>query len=80
MFDKKKLSNRELEVVKQLSMGLDTKAIASNLFITINTVKSHLNNITCKLELLTTCSGRSTKDKILVWYFREHLGIKEDLK
>jgi DNA-binding NarL/FixJ family response regulator len=78
MFDKK-LTNRELEVIKQLSMGLDTETIADNLSFSTHTIKSHIRNITYKLGLSNIHSCKSIKDKIVVWYFREYLGIKEDL-
>jgi DNA-binding NarL/FixJ family response regulator len=44
------LSVREIEVLEQLSKGLKNKEIASNLFISIATVKKHIENIYFKLQ------------------------------
>lgn len=50
--DKEKvlLSTRELEVLEQLSKGLKNQAIADNLFLSISTVKKHIENIYSKLQ------------------------------
>ena len=50
--DKEKflLSTRELEVLEQLSKGLKNQAIADNLFLSISTVKKHIENIYTKLQ------------------------------
>lgn len=44
------LSERELEILTQLSKGLKNKAIADNLFISSATVKKHIENIYKKLQ------------------------------
>jgi DNA-binding NarL/FixJ family response regulator len=44
------LSDRELEVLACLSEGLTTLQIAANLFISENTVKTHIRHILDKLE------------------------------
>ncbi len=44
------LSTRELEVLEQLSKGLKNQAIADNLFLSISTVKKHIENIYTKLQ------------------------------
>lgn len=47
------LTEREKEVLEQISQGLTNKEIAENLFITTNTVKRHLKAIFEKLEVHT---------------------------
>ncbi len=44
------LSQRELEVLKHLSTGCSNQQIADRLFISVNTVKTHLKNAFVKLE------------------------------
>lgn len=44
------LSTREIEVLEQLSKGLKNQAIADNLFLSISTVKKHIENIYTKLQ------------------------------
>lgn len=45
------LSQREYEVLKLIAEGLTNKEIATNLFVSINTVKSHIQKIFEKLEV-----------------------------
>lgn len=45
------LSNREFEVVEQLTKGLSNKKIATQLFVSESTIKTHLSNIYTKLEV-----------------------------
>lgn len=45
------LSNRELEVLVELTKGRANKVIADNLFVSINTVRTHLSSIYEKLEV-----------------------------
>jgi LuxR family maltose regulon positive regulatory protein len=45
------LSERELEVLRQVAMGKSNQQIADTLFITSGTVKKHLNNIFGKLSV-----------------------------
>jgi LuxR family maltose regulon positive regulatory protein len=45
------LSERELEVLELLAEGLTNSEIASRLFLTLNTVKSHSRNIYGKLDV-----------------------------
>lgn len=49
--DQKKLSERELEIIKLLSDGLSGKEIADKLFISPRTVETHKTNILTKLNL-----------------------------
>lgn len=44
------LSKREIEVLNQLAKGLSYQQIAKDLFISINTLKSHVSKIYAKLE------------------------------
>ena len=45
------LSERELEVLHFIAAGLQNKEIADKLFISLNTVKTHLKNINSKLDV-----------------------------
>lgn len=53
------LSKREMEILKLLGENLTNKEIADKMYITINTVKTHLKNILLKLEV----DGRSNAVK-----------------
>jgi len=44
------ISNRELEVLVQIAKGYSTKEIATNLFISENTVENHRKNLFHKLQ------------------------------
>jgi LuxR family maltose regulon positive regulatory protein len=44
------LSDRELEILRYMATGATNQAIADQLFITVGTVKSHINHILGKLE------------------------------
>jgi DNA-binding NarL/FixJ family response regulator len=45
------LTDREIEVLKQLGFGLSNREIAERLVITEGTVKNHVSNIITKLGL-----------------------------
>ncbi|MEH7107645.1 response regulator transcription factor [Bacillus sp. JJ1764] len=45
------LTKRELDVLKEIASGKSNKEIASSLFITEKTVKTHVSNLLAKLEL-----------------------------
>lgn len=45
------LSDRELEVLELVSKGFSNKEIAGNLFVSVNTVKTHLQKVYEKLEV-----------------------------
>ena len=45
------LSEREIEVLAELSNGLTNKAISEKLFVSVNTVKTHIKNIYTKLDV-----------------------------
>jgi DNA-binding NarL/FixJ family response regulator len=44
------LTEREIEVLKQVAAGCSNKVIAERLLITEDTVKGHVRNILSKLE------------------------------
>ncbi len=46
-----KLTAREVEVLEQLSKGLKYNAIADNLFLSIGTIRKHVENIYAKLQV-----------------------------
>lgn len=45
------ISDRELEVLELVALGLSNKEIAGKLFVSINTVKTHLSKLYEKLEV-----------------------------
>jgi ATP/maltotriose-dependent transcriptional regulator MalT len=47
------LSEREYSVLRLVSEGLSNQEIARNLFVTVSTVKTHLNNIYTKFQVHT---------------------------
>jgi DNA-binding NarL/FixJ family response regulator len=46
-----KLTTREIEVLEQLSKGLKYNAIAENLFLSVGTIRKHVENIYAKLQV-----------------------------
>jgi len=46
-----KLTTREIEVLEQLSKGLKYNFIAENLFLSVGTVRKHIENIYAKLQV-----------------------------
>jgi len=51
--DKQLLSEREIEILKTVALGMTNKEIGDKLYISINTVISHRKNITDKLGIKT---------------------------
>lgn len=49
--DEVKLSVRETEVLEQLSRGLKYNNIADNLFLSVGTIRKHIENIYAKLQV-----------------------------
>lgn len=49
--DDVKLTAREVEVLEQLSKGLKYNAIADNLFLSVGTIRKHVENIYTKLQV-----------------------------
>lgn len=71
MLTKTKLSSRELEVIRMLTQDLPYKLIADQMDISVNTVRTHIQNIQSKLDVH---SDRA----ILTWAY-EHNIIDEQL-
>jgi DNA-binding NarL/FixJ family response regulator len=44
------LSAREIDVLQSINLGLSNTSIATNLFITVSTVKTHVSSILRKLD------------------------------
>lgn len=49
--DELNISKRELEVLEQMAAGLSNQEIADQLFISLNTVKTHTSNLYVKLDV-----------------------------
>ncbi|HEV2591037.1 MAG TPA: response regulator transcription factor, partial [Gaiellaceae bacterium] len=62
------LTEREVEIVKAVSRGLSNKAIAAELWITVQTVKFHLTSVYRKL-------GISNRTEAASWALRTGLVI-----
>ncbi len=45
------LSKREMEVLQQIAEGHSNQEIADRLFVSLNTIKTHINNIYTKLDV-----------------------------
>ncbi|WP_455537596.1 response regulator transcription factor [Terrisporobacter sp.] len=58
------LTNREKEVLDMVGLGFTNKDIAKNLYLSENTIKKHITNILCKLDM------RNRKDLII--YIKEN--------
>lgn len=61
------LTKREWEILEQLAKGKKYKEIAENLFISIDTVRTHLRKIYEKLHV------HSSKEAILKYYGKNHI-------
>jgi DNA-binding NarL/FixJ family response regulator len=61
------LTKRELEVLKEIAKGKSNKEIASALYITEKTVKTHVSNLLSKLELAdrTQAALLAVKNKLV---------------
>jgi len=44
------LSSREIDVLQSINLGLSNTAIATNLYISVSTVKTHVSSILRKLD------------------------------
>lgn len=49
--DKLGLSSRELEVLQLMAEGLSNQEIASRLFVSLNTIKTHSSNLFIKMDV-----------------------------
>ena len=59
-----KLSTRELDTLKLIAEDLTNQEIADKLFISLNTVKTHLKNIYLKLEVNNRTKAVSKAKKL----------------
>ena len=46
-----KISNRELDVLRKMADGLSNNEIGESLFVSENTVKTHVSNLFSKLDV-----------------------------
>ena len=49
--NKLRISTRELEVLQLMAEGLSNQEIAEKLFVSLNTIKTHLSNLFIKMEV-----------------------------
>ncbi|MEH0845712.1 response regulator transcription factor [Micromonospora sp. CPCC 205711] len=61
-----RLSDRELEVVREIARGRTNQEIAAELFISLSTVKSHLSGIQTKL-------GLRNRVEVAAWAWEHHV-------
>ena len=61
------LSYRELEVLSLLMKGKSNRSIASELFISINTVKTHLVHVYGKLEVCSRTQAVARMFGVIEW-------------
>jgi DNA-binding NarL/FixJ family response regulator len=61
------LSNRETEVLKMLSKGMNYKEVAEDIFLSPHTVKTHIKNIYAKLHVNTRAEAiyKAIKQKLI---------------
>jgi DNA-binding NarL/FixJ family response regulator len=64
------LTERELEVVKQVVIGLPNKTIAKNLFISIKTMEKHRQSVYNKLHI---------HDVVKLTHWALHKGIVQNM-
>ncbi|MBX2905948.1 MAG: response regulator transcription factor [Taibaiella sp.] len=50
-FDKLELSNREFEVLQWMAKGMSNQEIADQMFVSLNTIKTHSSNIFLKMDV-----------------------------
>lgn len=60
----RKISKRELEVLELMADGLSNQEIASRLFVSLNTIKTHSSNLFQKLEVKRRTQAIETGKKI----------------
>ncbi len=60
----RKISKRELEVLELMAQGLSNQEIASRLFVSLNTIKTHSSNLFQKLEVKRRTQAIETAKKI----------------
>ena len=51
LLDKFGISNRELEVLQLMATGLSNQEIAGQLFVSLNTIKTHSSNLFLKMDV-----------------------------
>lgn len=62
--DARKISKRELEVLQLMSEGLSNQEIASRLFVSLHTIKTHTSNLFEKLEVKRRTQAVETAKKL----------------
>jgi len=69
------LSNRELQILRYLSRGVDVAGIARLLKISRNTVKAYMANLSTKIQMPTT---KTNFRVALCIFYNKYKGILED--
>jgi LuxR family maltose regulon positive regulatory protein len=61
------LSDRELDILKLIAEDLSNQEIADKLFISLNTVKTHVRNILLKLEVENRSQAvKKAKEQVMI--------------
>ena len=75
------LTRREVEVLQRLARGRSNRQIATELFISDNTVKNHVRNILDKLQVHTRLEAvvRATRNQVIDLEAELAAGVAQDL-
>lgn len=70
------LSKRELQILSLFASGFSSREISENLYLSPNTIRSHLQHIYNKLGLESYKGTSSQRINAVKWYFNKKLEEK----